>query len=380
MKILLLAHDVSDAAVHKRVAMLRIGGADVSVAGFRRTPRPVLHVGDTPPTDFGRTFDGFFLQRIFTVLREVLFIGRRNSLFQNCDVIIARNLEMLAIAVTGRACCGNKKPKIIYECLDIHRLVLNKGIVGTWLRNLEGWLSKRASTLFTSSPAFVQNYFEPLSQIQLPVRIIENKILDADQNIETPNQSRQATEPWVIGWFGIIRCRKSLDILAELVQHNAGKIKVIIRGRPALDQFDDFHAIIANTPGLEFGGVYTATELPALYRDVHFSWAIDMYEEGQNSAWLLPNRLYEGCAHHAVPIALDNVETGTWLKRHNIGIVLSLPLAQSLSRFFNKITSQQYAMLEKAVMNVSRDTWIADRKECVELVDYLRSVKDPLNA
>ena len=41
--------------------------------------------------------------------------------------------------------------------------------------------------------------------------------------------------------------------------------------------------------------------------DVHFTWAIDFYEAGANSDWLLPNRLYEGGAHGAVPIALAGV-------------------------------------------------------------------------
>jgi hypothetical protein len=43
------------------------------------------------------------------------------------------------------------------------------------------------------------------------------------------------------------------------------------------------------------------SDLPTIYGDVHFSWAIDYYERGLNSAWLSPCRMYEGSLYGSVP-------------------------------------------------------------------------------
>src|SRR6185312_12560894 len=117
-----------------------------------------------------------------------------------------------------------------------------------------------------------------------------------------------------IGWFGVIRCRRSLQLLANLVTALPGVVEVIIRGRPRRKVIPDFDRLLATTPGLSFLGEYDRhTELAALYGDVHFAWAVDFYEAGLNSDWLLPNRLYEGTLYGAVPLVLDSVETGRWL-------------------------------------------------------------------
>jgi succinoglycan biosynthesis protein ExoL len=179
VKILLLAHDLSDAAVHRRAVMLRMGGASVMVAGFRRTPEPTESVAGCPSVDWGRTYNERFFQRIFSIMRQTAFLGWHRALFADADVIIARNLEMLALGVRGRSLC-RPAPVLVYECLDIHRLLLRRDFIGAALRWLEGWLSRRASALITSSPAFVSGYFNTLSQVRLPVRVVENKMLDID--------------------------------------------------------------------------------------------------------------------------------------------------------------------------------------------------------
>src|SRR5262249_21938884 len=40
IRVLVLAQDLADAAIHRRVAMLCAGGAQVTAAGFRRVPQP----------------------------------------------------------------------------------------------------------------------------------------------------------------------------------------------------------------------------------------------------------------------------------------------------------------------------------------------------
>ena len=382
LKILFLAHDLSDAAVQKKIQIMTKGGASVSVAGFRRSNRATITLSAAKVIDLGRTYDANLTQRIWTVLREIVFLRQYKELFQNNDIIIARNLEMLAIAVRGKN-ISNSNPIIIYESLDIHRLLLNRGLIGKTLRAIEGYLAKHAAALITSSPAFVSNYFQTISNVRLPIKIIENKVLLTDQ----PNdaylvpKSHQPDMPWVIGWFGIIRCRKSLKLLANLAQESQGTIKVIIRGRPALDQFDDFNKTVKETPGLEFLGPYkNPDDLDKIYRDVHFNWTIDMFEEGLNSKWLLPNRLYEGGAFNKIPVAQSAVETGEYIERLGIGVLLEEPLQNSLEHFFKELTQQKFNELQEGVRKVSPKTWAYDKNDCIEFVNYLQSFRKDRSA
>lgn len=370
LKILYLVHDLADPAVHKRVAMLRDGNAQVTVAGFRRSTKLILDIAGCTTINLGQTYNSGFVQRIWSVIREVIFLGRHRELFTDTDLIIARNLEMLAIAVRGRSLCP-KPPPLVYESLDIHRLLLDKGPAGISLRLLEGWLSKRACTLITSSPAFVTHYFEALSRVRLPVKLLENKVYIPDMP-DTDGPAHPAGPPWRIGWFGIIRCRKSLHLLADLVKQSNGAVQVIIRGRPARDQIPEFDDIVASTPGLSFAGPYkNPDDLAVMYHDVHFNWAIDMYEEGLNSSWLLPNRLYEGGLFNAVPIALKSVAAGRYLNRLGIGVILEQPLDSSVKSFFAELTTSHYESLEKKAMGISKSQWQCKKLDNRELTRYL---------
>lgn len=377
LKILLLAHDLSDAAIERRVLMLREGGGDVAVAGFRRTPEPILQVGGAPTINFGRTYAAGFLHRVWSTLREILFLNQYRRIFTNADIIIARNLEMLAIAVRGQSLCC-PAPVIVYECLDIHRLLLGSGLIGITLRTLEGWLARHASALFTSSPAFISNYFSSLSKVRLPIKLIENKVLQTDQSLpsEIP-PTREPGPPWIIGWFGIIRCQKSLHILSELVRRSKGKVAVVIRGRAAVHEFDDFYKQIDAVPGIRFLGPYKSPDdLAAMYTQVHFTWAIDLFEEGLNSSWLLPNRLYEGGLYGSIPLALKGVETGRFIDNLGIGVSVPEPYIDYLCSFFNDLQKSDYTARKYSVEKLPKTAWVYDKEYCTALVQYLYSLSD----
>jgi hypothetical protein len=131
--------------------------------------------------------------------------------------------------------------------------------------------------------------------------------------------------------------------------------------------FRNFDEQIAQSPGVSFGGAYRLDELNALYRNVHFNWAIDYFEEGANSALLLPNRIYEGGRHGAVPIASVKTETGRWLQQRGIGVVFDSP-RHELGCFLEHLTSGAYARLHLAVRSLPSRTYVADRTDCDGLV------------
>ncbi len=380
--VLYLAHDLSDAAVRRRVLMLKAGGARVTVAGFQRAGNLLAEDPDVPVIVLGRTADARLAQRVSAVLGASVALRRTLGQMKRPSLIVARNLEMLALAGRASSLFGGNVP-IAYECLDIHRLLLDEGGKGRLLRMAEGYFGRNASLLITSSPAFIENYFARKSGLDLPTLLLENKVLDIRGGFEgLPRRTAPLPgEPWRIGWFGALRCRKSLQILIDLAARLQGRVEIILRGRPAYSEFEDFDDLVRRAPHIDFRGSYRNPEdLADIYRDVHFVWAIDFFEEGLNSEWLLPNRLYEGSLHGAVPIALDSSETGRFLRRKSIGLTLGSVTPDALAEVFERMDAQRYDELAEGIAAIDQDCWVTGPEECRALVERLSSLSRPLNS
>ncbi|WP_159588131.1 glycosyltransferase [Chelativorans xinjiangense] len=375
LHVLYLVHDLSDPATARRVAMLQAGGADVVPAGFRRNREPVAEVGGARPIDLGMTHDGRFAQRLAAIARANLALGSKFKHTRKPDVIVARNLEMLVLARRLRAQFGGDIP-IVYECLDIHRLLLRQDAAGLAMRMAERRLGRAAALLITSSPAFLREYFGPYGQVDAPVLLLENKVLEVSDARFSSVPDAAPSKPWKIGWFGALRCRRSLELLSAFTRCMQGRFEIVLRGRPAYSEFDDFEATVAAEPYLRFEGPYrNPDDLAAIYSAMHFAWAIDFFEDGLNSKWLLPNRLYEGCRHGAVPIAIEGTETGRFLERHGIGLLLSEPSADALAALLGSMDATSFAEHRARVTAKPSETWVCGLEDCRALVARLEGLK-----
>ena len=377
LRVLYLVHDLSDPAVRRRVLMLEAGGAAVTLAGFRRGENRLADIEGVTPLELGATEDARFAQRLLAVAGAAATLPRRLAGITRPDVILARNLEMLALANRASAHFGGVP--IAYECLDVHRLLLRGGLAGRAVRAAERHFGRKAGLLVTSSPAFVEHYFKPLSGIRAPVHLLENQVMELDGGgAGLPVRTRPAGEPWRIGWFGAIRCRRSLELLAAFTRRMEGRFEVILRGRPAYSEFDDFDGLVAREPYLRFEGPYRNPEdLSAIYAEVDFTWAVDFFEEGQNSLWLLPNRLYEGCRHGALPIVLDGTETARLAVQRGVGITLRDARPQTIVERFSAFDGDAYRALYANLVKLGARPWVVDRADCAAFVQRLAALPQP---
>ncbi|TAN00264.1 MAG: glycosyl transferase family 1 [Rhizobiaceae bacterium] len=377
LRILYFVHDLSDPAVRRRVMMLKAGGADVTLAGFSRANDIAEDVSSLAPLELGTTRDGAFAQRLLAVLSAASQLGARLKGVVPPDVIIGRNLEMLALACRARRLFGAEIP-IVYECLDIHRLLLGTGGASHAVRMAERAFGRKAALLITSSPAFVRGYFRGSNQIEAPIALLYNKVLELVEKPEAimpPAEAPQGASPWTIGWFGALRCRKSLEFLASFTRSMNGRFKVVLRGRPAYREFEDFDGFVEAQPFMRFDGPYRNPEdLAAIYGAVHFSWAIDFFEEGLNSRWLLPNRLFEGCRYGAVPIAMSDTETGNFLAERHLGIVLDQCSGEALAERLGQLDGASFEQMRNRIVNQDQTTWVCDLRDCRSLVARLASL------
>ncbi|WP_374468798.1 glycosyltransferase [Phenylobacterium sp.] len=380
MKLAYFVHDLADPAVTRRVRMLQAGGAQPVVLGFRRTETAPEQVAGAPAVDLGRTYDGRMGHRAKATAMAALQAGRWKRLLAGAEVVVGRTLEALAMAEAARRLCG-LDARLVYECLDIHRMMLGEGAKSRAMRAVERGLMRRADLLVVSSPAFLEHYFAPRqgvgSSLRLDTLLIENKPLELGGAPAGKRPMRAPGPPWRIGWMGAIRCRRSLDILTALAARRPDLIEVRIHGRPAYTEFDDFDAQVARAPNVSFLGGYVAEDLPRIYGDVHFSWAFDYMEEGLNSAWLLPNRIYESGRYGAVPIALAGVQTGRYLAERGFGVRLDDP--QDLEAFLDALTPEAYARLRAALDAVPGEAFVADQNDCEALVAALSGRSGGLN-
>lgn len=370
-RILYLVHDLDDPATERRASMLHTGGADVDLVGFRRGTAPLGRRARV----LGRTYNGRFLQRGWSALRV---IGQARLLARDYqpDAILVRSFEMLPLARRIQSVSPpGKTPRIIYEVLDVHHLMLGDGFASATLRFIERRLCRNVDRVLVSSMRFNTEYLERFNQIGAPPLLIENKVWDPATITSSP-RTATTTQPdpdtITIGWFGILRCAASLRCLDALCRHGDGRIKLVLRGRPALDSIPAFHQTVQNNPHISFHGAYTyPDDLPRIYGEVDIAWLIDRMDAGANSDWLLPNRLYESCAHGVVPLALAQTETGQYLKRAGIGLLLPALDVDSVIDLLTDVDRRSLARLHAQVAAKKPSTWRVTQGDCERLVDVL---------
>jgi hypothetical protein len=231
--------------------------------------------------------------------------------------------------------------------------------------------------ILTSSPRFITEYFHPRN-FNCPIRILENKVLLSGPEISRPSQlSHPSGPPWKLGWFGMIRCRRSFEILRSVAQEADGSLQIRIAGRPSSTEFPDFETLLAGSPHVTFTGPYRFDELPMLYGDLHFSWAVDFFEQGLNSSWLLPNRIYESSFFGSVPIAVEGVETARWLAQKQIGVILSGRPETSLRNFLRTLTDRRYKELAGALKDVPPTELVETKEGCYQLLEAFEKLNIP---
>ena len=363
MKIAYLVHNLNDPAVERRCVMLERGGAEVKLAGFCRDQTLSAPIASRNPLELGQSKDAALLRRAASTLRAAVFNAEIKQFFGDCDLVMARNLEQLGIA---RAIVGARP--LVYECLDIHRSLVGTSHAAKVIQTIEGRLLPRVDLLITSSPAFIENHFASTS-LACPVMLVENKLLVDDvetfQRVAQPNSGERIT----IGWFGMLRCERTLSVLSSMAARAEGQLQILIAGKPSQAVFPDFEKSIAGKAGVEYVGPYRYSDLPALYGRCHFAWTIDWFEEGENSSWLLPNRIYEAVAHGSVPIAFSDIEVGRWLSARKAGLLVAS--ANELPEILFNMSASQLSDCQSAIAAIPRRDVLADDRDCYTLVSRL---------
>jgi len=350
-RIVYLAPDCTDSAVKKRAhAFLRHGHQLLSFS-FRRDRYNVGAMPDWPNIELGRSEERRLGARIVGICRALAIIFQQRHVWRQASLIYARNLDLALLALVGRLITWSRGT-LVYEVLDIHPLLARHNARAAVLRWVERRVLKRSALLVVSSAAFLRNYFIPLQGYRGKTYLLENKwapegVFCGPRVLEHPAGDPQP--PWTIGWFGNLRCIRSLEILTALADELRQHVRIYLRGCTSLLPDGALARALQDRSNVIYDGDYNAPEdLPTLYATVHFNWCGD-FSDGDNSKWLVPNRIYEGGYFGIPAVGIAEHETGQVVLERGLGLRLSAPYVDNLKDYLSQLTPEDYHRLRSQI-------------------------------
>lgn len=380
-RIAFFGHDAADAAVRRRVQGFLDDGLQVTGFMMRRRDPGALTWDNI---DLGETRDGAFVQRIRQVFAGARLAAAERDKLAAADVIYARNLDMLACAFLAKRYAKLGTP-VIYESLDVHRLLTRQDPIGAAVRWLERMLLKRSAGLVVSSPGFIRNHFERRYPGEFRAFLVENRLAPGAsygaRACERKSQVSSSGGPLRLGWVGNLRCRRSFELLCDLADRFPDRLEIHLHGVPARTEIPVFEPLIDARPNMHYHGRYRSPEdLASIYDQLDVVWAGDFMEAGYNSVWLLPNRIYEGGYYCTPSIAPAGTETAAWLERHACGFIIGEPIDASLPDLIAGLIEDRQPIAARAAVLAAlpEDTFIQPKGFLADMV--LRSLDRELAA
>lgn len=373
-RIAYFAGDATNPTVRLRVRSFMDLGADVIGFTFRRNKFHTDFVPFWENVPLGETRDRNYLERFFPIARAILRIRPHREKLREVDILYARMFDSAVIAMMVRW-LFKLDAKLVYEIEDVQAVFFRKGFVGWLFRLLERRLLRSADLVTVASPGFAEGYLVPTQGYNQPTFLLENRIqLDEIPSRDAP-PSPAATawqdiqDRWVIGWFGTLRCEKSMRILSEIAERLGDKVLIYTRGFPTETGLDAYMEIVNRHDNWVYDGPYTMPDdLEEMYGRVHFVWCLDFLDENGNSELLLACRMYHGGYFGAVPIFTAQSQMAKHLAPHNIGHSVASPYTDDLCQLIETMEWDQYVSERERVLSVRDELFLDDGSVAIDLL------------
>ena len=280
----------------KRIDMLVSLGFDVSVAAFNRA----YHSGRVPsrPTQIiGTISHGKYLQRIG---RLITALPKLRRAMRDRDIVYASSPDMALLAMIAGVFMGKK---FILEVGDVREIQTAEGLKGRLVRIVDRVLTNRCSLLVVTAVGFLDNYYRNWLRSDVPAIVVENKI-EASLTSARPGAVRGnlpqgrpfIDRPLRIGYFGLLRCQWTWDVLKAFALKHPKDVEIVMAGYPM--EPADIAEQAKSIPNVIYSGEYKSpNDLPRLYGAVDLVWACYKFigPRDWNLKWARPNRFYESC-------------------------------------------------------------------------------------
>jgi succinoglycan biosynthesis protein ExoL len=243
------------------------------------------------PGSLGSVEHGNYSKRIWVYVRLYNQLARQTK---DLDAVYVFGFDLMLVALLRRA-VSRRMFKVVYEMPDIREMFFSSSLSGKILRWIEKTAIPSIDLLVVTSPEFISEYFLRLRNIQVPDHLVlENKIHLQESDKPVPNQPVHTYKSKItIGYFGVLRCRTSLDCLIALAEKS--QFEVVLRGifMPSTSHYQD---LVRHLDQVHYLGPYRVPEdLYAMYSTVDVIWAVYPFsaEKAGNHTFARTNRFYE---------------------------------------------------------------------------------------
>lgn len=295
-----------------------------------------------------------YKKRLFPIIKSVLIIRKE---IKEIDVVYTFGLDTFIIGWLATLFKRNK-PKFVYEVGDIRAVFTKKGLISKFFRNAEKFILKRTDLLVVTSEAYIHGYFKGIQRFnKLNYHVIENKP-ELGLDVANVNIQKKVNGKIRIGYFGVLRCPRSLEILKELIKRHGDKFELYIRGIVA--EGKDIINELRVMDNVKIEGEYKVPDdLPSMYNEIDIIWACYPYKgkEVGNWMWAKTTRFYEACYFKKPMITLEGTQDSHYVKEKGIGIVLDLSNIDSSVESLSKLTLQQIEEMVKCYSKVPIDVY-----------------------
>lgn len=322
MNIAFLLPVVSQVRYHRRISALRNLGVKAQILAFERD-----HYRGKPwpdgYTSLGTVEHGNYIRRIAPLIKVLPLV---RAVVQGVDAIYAFGLDTLFLGWLASR-FSSKQIKIIYEVGDIRSVFLEGNLLSRCMRSLERFLLREVGLLVVTSEAFVTGYFHGVQGLgPLHYQVIENKLAaDVPCGLQDVTLCNRQIDGLRIGYFGLIRCRRSWSILNKAVAAGNGRIQLYLRGISMGVQ--DLEDQAQRNPQIDYDGPYMVPDdLPSMYGRVDMVWACYPYQGSGlgNWRWARTNRFYEACYFRRPMFAQKGTEDSRPVESLGLGLALDL--------------------------------------------------------
>ena len=362
MRVLFLLPVAGQPRYRKRIAAFLENGVDAEVAYFERDYVPAEEFGCSAKA-LGELSHGNYLRRIpalLSALTQVIPLCRK------VDLLYCFGLDMAILSLMSAL----RKP-FVYEVGDITKLQLSKGMSGKLVRFAEKIVCRTACSIVVTSNGFIRNYYDPAGLRADRFHVIENKI--TEEFVPRTSTSEQR-DYLVIGYFGLIRCSRSLKILKRISDESKGKVRVYVRGI-------SFGVDLQQYCGeyFEYGGAYTAPDdFGSMYGKVDIVWACNSSDRGdeRNWLWARTNRFFESCYFQKPLISLKGGEEGAEVESKDIGITISLLDSDVVSKLLESFEALPRWRFNLGQLPVSRYRYTSEHVDLLSFI-YSKNARIP---
>lgn len=317
MNVLFLLPTREHARFRKRLNFFLQQDVETEVMAFERELYPAKEL-PCGYISLGKIRNRHYLRRIVPYIKAMRKIRKGT---ERADAIYCFGLDILLL---GWISSIGYRRTLIYEVGDIRELLLGGGPGARITRCVERFLFKKTALTIVTSRAFVENYFCKIQRLEKhKFLVLENKL---ERGLTAPAVTKKTYRhgSLTIGYFGVLRCARSLKNLEAVVSRSAGKSKVYLRGVLVAKEVKQLIQAYPNQ--IVYGGPYVSPDdLPDLYGKVDLVWAA--YSKGEqegNSSWALPNRFYEACFFKKPLIVQANTFSSEQVENFDIGISLDM--------------------------------------------------------